>query len=1056
MSGAAFASLARPTAAPSHAAPKPSPRLQAKLNISTPGDHFEREADNVADRIMRMPQPGSAPPSPPPNVPYAAPTGGDALVQRACKQCEAEKKSEDSAAEKSTGNSASHGGGDMLIQRVCYEAECESWGDEEEGEEEAADEDNDAVLAPVLDAPPVQQRQQAPPSTVSDMSLAESPRAPSRSVSSGPSDMSMSPLSAATPALTPLTTLDLLLSQHSSESSGSLASLGLSGLSGSQSSGSSSEAPVRARRAREPAAAAAALQDDAEIPVSRENRERAKRRNTVLEDEPAPTSATPVTATESGPAIYGDSGLVRPEDGPPSAKRVVSYAVTQSTPVGRRPAISPRRRSSNSRSAESATPTVASGQRTQRRAAAAAAASTYTPLSNLSPVPTLPSPSPYLSIGSYQYNVTGFGPSFGSGQSGPASSGTTGEITPSLNPLLLSEEEFRRQLLFQRKPRASQPDKPAPLSDVGLPSGGGRPLSGEERGFFEPRLGRDLSSIRLHTDGQAASSADSLNARAFTYGHNVVLNQGEYTPGSDSGRRLLAHELTHAVQQGAAGPALSADAPAISSVSSATVQRMCKATNRSSGSPEQIMIQSYLTKAPGNASVEKEYQVRNSATVKDCFYLDLVDLSTRAIFEIKPRHTPDLGAPQLATYQAAAREQCIGGTQWHIGTQAEFQTLINRSLPASYRNTASASGPWFLPGIRPDEAIEVTSPANGQIEFETIPIEGLPARAIGKLDDTDTRKDILRGMTSDSRGAVLSRLGRKEVEKALKKYAADKLFIGLDTAGVMTGAGSAFVDGPGIKATLAAQPRAELKGALNSLWNDGHQALFTGSWAHTYAGKSNALLAAKLYDIVQAGTGGGNHFRNAMNNFSMPEAKAAMLAAHIEAGLGQPGSVNATEYAAIMATLPASQIGAATGGTMTSITAGATPAAKFKNRAKGMPTISRADAAKKLPASALRGITAIKRTYLQGDPNGEISYTAATSNPNDAGITAEALAGRPVEQQFRDWANGEIAASRAWMWARINATAPAGALKTLAASAQGGNVGDQGKVTDLWKWSLRL
>ena len=81
--------------------------------------------------------------------------------------------------------------------------------------------------------------------------------------------------------------------------------------------------------------------------------------------------------------------------------------------------------------------------------------------------------------------------------------------------------------------------------------GGGRPLSGVERHFFEPRFGADFSAVRLHVGAQAATAARSLNARAFTLSDNIVFNTGEYASGV-SGRRLLAHELTHVVQQGAA------------------------------------------------------------------------------------------------------------------------------------------------------------------------------------------------------------------------------------------------------------------------------------------------------------------------------------------------------------------------------------------------------------------------------------------------------------------------------------------------------------------------
>jgi hypothetical protein len=79
--------------------------------------------------------------------------------------------------------------------------------------------------------------------------------------------------------------------------------------------------------------------------------------------------------------------------------------------------------------------------------------------------------------------------------------------------------------------------------------GGGRPLDAAARGFFEPRFGQDFSGVRIHNDPASASFARDINARAFTIGQHVGFASGEYAPETASGRRLLAHELTHTVQQ---------------------------------------------------------------------------------------------------------------------------------------------------------------------------------------------------------------------------------------------------------------------------------------------------------------------------------------------------------------------------------------------------------------------------------------------------------------------------------------------------------------------------
>ncbi len=77
----------------------------------------------------------------------------------------------------------------------------------------------------------------------------------------------------------------------------------------------------------------------------------------------------------------------------------------------------------------------------------------------------------------------------------------------------------------------------------------GQPLSASTRAFFEPRFGRDLSQVRVHTDGEAQQSARDVNALAYTVGSHVVFGGGRYAPEAPDGQRLLAHELTHVVQQ---------------------------------------------------------------------------------------------------------------------------------------------------------------------------------------------------------------------------------------------------------------------------------------------------------------------------------------------------------------------------------------------------------------------------------------------------------------------------------------------------------------------------
>ncbi|WP_081838957.1 eCIS core domain-containing protein [Thermogemmatispora carboxidivorans] len=91
-----------------------------------------------------------------------------------------------------------------------------------------------------------------------------------------------------------------------------------------------------------------------------------------------------------------------------------------------------------------------------------------------------------------------------------------------------------------------------PLRSTEQPAGEALPQ--EVRAYMEPRFGHDFGQVRIHVDEWAAQAAQALNARAYTVGQDIFFGQGEYAPQTNEGRHLLAHELTHTLQQqGASG-----------------------------------------------------------------------------------------------------------------------------------------------------------------------------------------------------------------------------------------------------------------------------------------------------------------------------------------------------------------------------------------------------------------------------------------------------------------------------------------------------------------------
>lgn len=123
------------------------------------------------------------------------------------------------------------------------------------------------------------------------------------------------------------------------------------------------------------------------------------------------------------------------------------------------------------------------------------------------------------------------------------------QVTPSIQRQAEEEEE---EELLQPKPASGQSLRPTATpaqSATRAVSSGGRPLSMEMRGYFEPRFGTDLSGVRIHDGPRAADAARIINARAYTLGHNIAFAAGEFSPHTTEGRRLMAHELAHTLQQ---------------------------------------------------------------------------------------------------------------------------------------------------------------------------------------------------------------------------------------------------------------------------------------------------------------------------------------------------------------------------------------------------------------------------------------------------------------------------------------------------------------------------
>lgn len=108
--------------------------------------------------------------------------------------------------------------------------------------------------------------------------------------------------------------------------------------------------------------------------------------------------------------------------------------------------------------------------------------------------------------------------------------------------------------MSERKSSSNESNLPAnknisPMDVNKLENSGGEPIPQPFKHALEAKFGADFSDVRIHTDPEAAQLARSLEARAFTVSRHIVFATGEYQPYSAGGQKLLAHELTHVVQQ---------------------------------------------------------------------------------------------------------------------------------------------------------------------------------------------------------------------------------------------------------------------------------------------------------------------------------------------------------------------------------------------------------------------------------------------------------------------------------------------------------------------------
>ncbi len=143
---------------------------------------------------------------------------------------------------------------------------------------------------------------------------------------------------------------------------------------------------------------------------------------------------------------------------------------------------------------------------------------------------------------------------------------------------VIQRQEESEEDTIQRKNSGGQTVSTAPPIVGSVLSSSGSKMEKSTRTDMEGRFGSDFSNVRIHKDNKAADSSKAISAKAYTFGNHIVFNSGQYSPNTKAGKKLLAHELTHVVQQGGGVKRAPESTPSTLPEPSSTVQNNSSAT----------------------------------------------------------------------------------------------------------------------------------------------------------------------------------------------------------------------------------------------------------------------------------------------------------------------------------------------------------------------------------------------------------------------------------------------------------------------------------------------
>jgi ribosomal protein S15P/S13E len=271
------------------------------------------------------------------------------------------------------------------------------------------------------------------------------------------------------------------------------------------------------------------------------------------------------------------------------------------------------------------------------------------------------------------------------------------------------EDEDKEKL--QMKPAAaSQPQTgEAPGIVHNVLRSAGQPLDPASRAYFEPRFGHDFSGVRVHTDGRAAESAVSIGASAYTAGSNIAFAEGRYSPATSPGRRLLAHELTHVVQQRALSPRAFSEAAPVQRfvgadvLTSTVTQAMAEAMTDDELMQQIQLLRSHLQDQPDDAGAAE-----NLKTLEDVVRSRQAAAQTPAApAPAEPPPTPATPAEATPAAATTAEATPTASTPAEAGP-AEATTTPATSTAAAPAEATPAAAPPVTSASAP--GVQTTDP----------------------------------------------------------------------------------------------------------------------------------------------------------------------------------------------------------------------------------------------------------------------------------------------------------------------------------------------------------